>query len=143
MRLCDYHYPYAIFISKFMHYFEVDLEEEQYEVVKTSLEVNNDSLSKMGFTKIGGKWVSKDGDQVGSSNGAHVEDGGEKQADIVAASGDVDVGFQAGDNDVGPSARIIGERITFMSPFERLMLRMMDNFADEQMSHHELCVAHF
>jgi len=31
----------------------------------------------MGFTKIGGKWVSKDGDQVGSSSGAHAEDGGE------------------------------------------------------------------
>jgi len=58
MRLSDYHYPYAILISKFLHYFEVDLEEEQSNVVKTSHEVNNGSRSKMGFTKIGGKWVS-------------------------------------------------------------------------------------
>ena len=26
MRLCDFHYPYAILISKFLHYFEVDIE---------------------------------------------------------------------------------------------------------------------
>ena len=25
MRLCDYHYPYAILTTKFLHYFEVDL----------------------------------------------------------------------------------------------------------------------
>jgi len=30
-----------------------------------------------------------------------------------------------------------------MSPFERLMLRRMDNFADDQRSHHEFCVARF
>jgi len=47
-----------------LHYFEIDFKEELYEVVKPSHEVNNGSLNKMGFTKIGGKWVSKDGDQV-------------------------------------------------------------------------------
>jgi len=44
-----------------LHYFEVDLEEEQFEIVKTLSEINNGSLSKMGFTKVGGRWVSKDG----------------------------------------------------------------------------------
>ena len=33
MRLCDFHYPYAILISKFLHYFEVDIEGEQAEVI--------------------------------------------------------------------------------------------------------------
>ena len=28
MRLSDYHYPYVVFISKFLNYFEVDLEEK-------------------------------------------------------------------------------------------------------------------
>ena len=37
----------------------------------------------------------------------------------------------------------MGERITSMSPFERLMVSRMNNFADEQRSHHELCVARF
>jgi len=97
----------------------------------------------MCFTKIGGKWVSKDGDQVGSSSGAHAKDGGEEKADIVVVGGDVDDGFHAGDDDVGPSARIIVEHITFISPFKTLMLIMMDNFADEQKSHHEFCVPRF
>ena len=68
MRLGDYHYPYAVLISKFLHYFEVNL--ETFELVKSTQELNNGSLSKMGFTKIGGKWLSKDGDHGASSSGA-------------------------------------------------------------------------
>ena len=70
LRLCDFHYPYAILISKFLHYFEVDIEGELAEVIKSSSEINSGSLSKMGFTKIGGRWVSKDGDQADPS-GTH------------------------------------------------------------------------
>jgi len=70
IRLSDYHYPYVVLIIKFLHYFEVDLEGELSELVKTSSEINNDSLSKMGFTKIGGVWVSKEG-EAGSTSGAH------------------------------------------------------------------------
>ena len=48
MRLSDYHYPYVILISKFLNYFEVNLEDETFELVKSTHEVNNESLSKMG-----------------------------------------------------------------------------------------------
>ena len=58
MRLSDFHYPYAILISKFLHYFEVNIEEELAEIINPSSEINSGSLSKMGFTKIGGRWVS-------------------------------------------------------------------------------------
>jgi len=67
MRLCDFHYPYAILISKILHYFEVDIEGELAKVIKPSSEIHSGSLSKMGFTKIGGRWVSKDDDQAGPS----------------------------------------------------------------------------
>jgi len=61
----------------------------------------------MGFTKIGGKWVSKVGEQVGSSNAIHAED----DEGEPAIGGD-DVGYHAeegnvgscGAYDVGPSA---------------------------------------
>jgi len=59
MRLTDYHYPYAVLISKFLLYFEVNLEDETSKLVKSTQEMNNGSLSKMGFTKIDGKWVRK------------------------------------------------------------------------------------
>jgi len=95
----------------------------------------------MGFTKIGGKWVSKDGYQAGSSSGAHVEDGDKEQTDVVA--GGDGVRFQAREDDVGSSAGIMGDHITSMSPFERLVLRRMDDLADEQRSHHKFCVPCF
>ena len=41
--------------------------------------MNNGSLNKMGFTKIGGKLVSKDGEHGGSSSGAHAEHDEEDQ----------------------------------------------------------------
>jgi len=81
MRLSDYHHPYAILISKFLYYFEVNLDGETSKLVKSTFEVNIGSLSKMGFTKINGKWASKDGGQGGSSSGLHAEHGEEDQED--------------------------------------------------------------
>jgi len=88
-RLSDYHYPYAILISKFLHYFEVNLDGETSELVKSTFEVNNDSLSKMGFININGKWVSKDGGQGGSSSDLHAEHGEEDQEDNEGADMDL------------------------------------------------------
>jgi len=100
MRLSDHHYPYVVLVSKFLLYFEVNLEDETSELVKSTQELNNGSLSKMGFTKVGGKWISKDGDLgVSSSAAADLEEG--EHAD--------DMDFQHEDQpeanqDVGPSA---------------------------------------
>jgi len=54
MRLSDYHYPYAVLISKFILYFEVNLEDETSELVKSTQEMNNGSLSKLGFMVANG-----------------------------------------------------------------------------------------
>jgi len=80
MRLSDYHYPYAVLISKFLLYFKVNLEDETSELVKSTQEMNNGSLSKMGFTKISERWVSKDGDHGGSSSAAAADFDEEDQA---------------------------------------------------------------
>jgi len=69
-RLSDYHYPYVVLISKFLLYFEMNLEDETSELVKSTQEMNSGSLSKMRFTKINGKWVSKYGDHGASSSAA-------------------------------------------------------------------------
>ena len=47
----------------------VNLEDETSELIKSTQELNNGSLSKMGFTKVGGKCISKDGDHGASSSG--------------------------------------------------------------------------
>ena len=82
MRLSDYHYPYVVLISKFLLYFEVNLEDETSELVKSTQEMNNGSLSKMWFTKINGKWVSKDGDHDASSSVATTDFDEDHAADM-------------------------------------------------------------
>ena len=100
MRLSDYHYPYAVLISKFLLYFEVNLEDETSELVKSTQELNIGSLSKMGFTKVGGKWISKDGDFGASSSAAsdHAQD--EHVADMDFQHEDLPKAHE----DAGPSA---------------------------------------
>jgi len=134
MRLCNFHYPYPILIFKLLHYFEVDIKRELAEVIKPSSEINSGSLSKMGFTKIGGKWVSKDGDQAGPSGtneGDEPEDAA-TQDEPAAETREVD------HNDA-----YMGERMTTMSPFERLMINRMDTFAENQRNLHDLCESRF
>ena len=144
MRLSDYNYPYSILISKFLNQFEVDLEEETSELVKSTHEVNNGSLSKMGFTKIGGRWVSKDGEQGGSSSGAHAEqDEEEQQAAEVVEVDAQDEDQPAADTSAGTSVGNQGNRILSMSPFERFMVNKFDNFVENQRNFHDLCTTNF
>jgi len=109
IRLSYLHYPYAILISKFLHYFEVDVEEEMAEIIKPSSEINSGSLSKMGFTKIGGKWVSKDGDHVSPSG---INDGEEPEAVVNQEEPAAET------HEAGPSDGYMGEMMTSMSSFE-------------------------
>ena len=136
MRLCDFHYPCAILISKFLHYFEVNIEGELAEVIKPSSEINSGSLSKMGFTKIGGRWVSKDGDQAGPSG---TNEGDEPED--AAMQDEPAAGTQEDDhNDTNDH---MGERMTTISPFERLMINRMDTFADNQRNLYDMCESRF
>jgi len=138
MRLSDYHYPYDVLISKFLN-FEMNLEDETSELVKSTQEVNNVSLRKMGFTKINGKWVSKDGDHGGSSSVA--------PADFDEEDQDVDMNVQNEEqpstNNVGTSVGHQGDRIPSMSSFERFMVNRLDSFPENQRNLHDLCVTNF
>jgi len=142
MRLSDYHYPYCILISKFLHYFEVNLEGETFEFVKSTFEVNNGSLSKMGFTKINGKWVSKDDGQGGSSSGLHVEHGEEDQEDAEGADMVFPNTEQPATNfGVGTSVGHQGDKTPSMSSFESYMVNMLHGFAENQRNLHDHCVS--
>jgi len=116
-------------ISKFLHYFDVDIEEELVEIIKPSSETKSGSLRKMGFTKIGERWVSKDGDQAGPS-GTHDEE------TEVAANLDEPAAETHG---AGPGVDHMGEKMTSKSSFEMLTINRMDNFPENQRNLHELC----
>ena len=139
MRLSDYHYPYVVLISKFLLYFEVNLEDETYELVKSTQDLNNGSLSKMGFTKIGGKWISKDGDHGASSSVV---------ADLDEEEHVADMDFQHEDQPetnqgAGTSAGNQADEMSTMSSFERYMVNRLDGFAENQRNLHDLCVSNF
>ena len=139
MRLSDYHYPYVVLISKFLLYFEVNLEDETSELVKSTQEVNNGSLSKMGFTKINGKWVSKDGDHGGSSSVAPADFDEDQDANMNVQNDEQ----PATDFDAGTSAGHQGDGTPSMSSFERYMVDRLDGFAENQRNLHDLCVTNF
>jgi len=144
MRLSDYYYPYAILISKFLNYFEVNLDDETSELVKSTHEVNNGSLSKMGFSKINGRWVSKDGDYGGFSSGAHAKHDEEDQE--VAEGADMNVQNEdqpATDLGVGTSVGHQGNRTPSMFSFESYMVNRLDSFVENQRNLHDLCVTNF
>ena len=140
MRLSDYHYPYVVLISKFLLYFEVNLEDESSELVKSIQEMNNGSLRKMGFTKISGKWVSNDGDQGGSSSAAAADFDEEDQD----AEMDIHHEEQPATNfGAGTSAGDQGDEMPSMYSFERYMVNRLDGFAENQINLHDLCVSNF
>jgi len=140
MRLSDYHYPYVVLVSKFLIYFEVNLEDETSELVKSTQEMNIGSLSKMGFTKVGGKWISKDGDFGASSSvvAGHEQD---EPAGMDFQHEDLPEEHQ----DAGLSAGVGNqeERMQTMSSFERLKVNRLDSFAENQRNLHYLCVSNF
>jgi len=67
----------------------------------------------MGFTKIGGIWVSKDGDQAGSSSEVHI--GEEHERKVVATENEPVGAHEAGPSDVNMEERIV-EQDALMSP---------------------------
>jgi len=110
IRLSDYNFSYVILVFKFLQYFEVDLNEELSEVVKTSHKINNGSLSKMRFIKFHNKEVSKEEEQASPSPGSnrYISDQVEQDVgDQVEQSVDDQTGQDAGANDeVGPSTAV-------------------------------------
>jgi len=120
-----------------LQYFEDNLDEELYEVLKSSHEVNNGSLIKMRFLKVNDYWVNKEDDSDGAS------------ARSSATAGP--------SVSVGPSTRIdefynmqalvayesLVDHGIPMSRFERLMINRMDTMANDQKEHYEFCAARF
>jgi len=101
--------------------------------------MNNGSLSNMGFTKISGRWVSKDGDHCGSSSVATANFDEEGQAAYM----DIHNEDHPATFDAGTSAGHQGDEIPSMSSFERYMVNRLDGFAENQRNLHDLCVTNF
>ena len=73
----DYRFPYAILVSKLIDYFGVDVTNERNDLIKAVSEIDNSTLTKMGFHKIEDKWVvlnGKDPQAEHEASNLHNED---------------------------------------------------------------------
>ena len=92
------------------------------------------------FTKVGGKWISKDGDHGASSSGAaNLEQ--DEPADMDVQNEDPPEDYQ----DAGPSsgARDQEDGMPTMFSFDRYMINRLDTFGENKRNLHDLCVSNF
>jgi len=79
-RLIDYRFPYVILVSKLIDYFGIDTSNERNETIKAVSEIDNSTLTKMGFHKVEDCWVFLKGKTPQEEHGAlnlNNEDGDE------------------------------------------------------------------
>ena len=69
-RLTDYRFPYAILVSKLIDHFGIDTSNERNDTIKTVSEIDNSTLTKMGFHKIEDNWVVLKGKNPQEEHGA-------------------------------------------------------------------------
>ena len=69
-RLTDYRFPYAVLVSKLIDYFGIDTSNERNETIKAVSEIDNSTLTKMGFHKVEDCWVFLKGKTPQEEHGA-------------------------------------------------------------------------
>jgi len=69
-RLTDYRFPYAILVSKLIDYFGIDISNERNETIKAVSEIDNSTLTKMGFHKVEDSCVILKGKNPQEEHGA-------------------------------------------------------------------------
>jgi len=128
-KLNDYKLSYAIFISRMLEFFEVDLVDELAENLKATSEINQSMLNRIGLQKVNRAWTYKgrDSEGIGTSGVSAQED--EEMPDSEATTTMLPF--------VPPAPQEEP-----MSSFERLMISRLDNMTEEQRARHEYCVTH-
>ena len=117
----EFKVPYAMLISNFIEYYDIDVENELSEEVKAHCEITVATLNKIGLKKVNeNQWICK----------ASAEE------DKMDGPGTSVVAEQFTGEDLGT-----GEQ--FYSNFEQLMINQLNNIETNQRSHHEYCETHF
>jgi len=155
-RLPDYRFPFAIFVSKLIDYFEVDTTNESNDTIKAASEIDNSIPMKMGFHKEEDSWVfRRNVAHRAEQEAAHHEDGEEENAEINREEEHV----QHMDESPGHSfvnedvpATNYNALVAYQAPeyrgeplsmFERQVLDRLDTFTDDQKTYFEMTQARF
>ena len=149
-RLPDYRFPYAIFVSKLIDYFEVDTTNERNDTIKVASEIDNSTLLKMGFQKEDDNWVfRRNAANRAENEAANPENEEEENADGVQHMDESSV-HSSGNEDVAATSQnalVAYEEPEYrgepLSMFERQVLSRLDTLTYDQKAHYEMTYARF
>ena len=117
----EFKIPYAILISSFIEYYDIDVENELSEEVKAQSEITVATLNKIGLKKVNdNQWICKATAEEDETEGAGTSTAAEQ--------------FTRGDMGTGEQS---------FSRFEQLMINQLNNIESNQKSHLEYCETHF
>ena len=149
-RLPDYRFPYAIFVSKLIDYFEVDTTNERNDTIKEASEIDNSTLLKIGFQKEDDNWVFRRNVANRAENEAADRENEEgENADGVQHMDESPV-HSFGNEDVAATSQnalVAYEEPEYrgepLSMFERQVLSRLDTLTYDQKAHYEMTYARF
>jgi len=134
----EYRIPYVTMLSKFIDYFEIDVEDEIIEEVKTVNQISAPNLTKIGLVKLKNKkWVSKADE--GTTDEDNEEESTEEESEESADEADMEHD-QAGMTTETPIADAGQD---YFAGFEQRMFNQLNNMQDQHHVHHEYCQTHF
>ena len=155
-RLPDYRFPFAIFVSKLINYFEVDTTNERNDNIKAASEIDNSTLMKMGFHKEEDGWVfRRNVAHKAEQEAAYHEDGEEENARInreeehVQHMDESPIHFfvnedvAATDYNALVAYQALEYRGEPLSMFERQVMDRLDTLKDDQKTYFEMTQARF
>ena len=117
----EFKIPYAISISSFIEYYDIDVENELSEEVKAQSEITVATLNKIGLKKVNdNQWICKATTEEDETEGAGTSTAAEQ--------------FTGADMGTGERS---------LSRFEQLMINQVNSIESNQKSHHEYCETHF
>jgi len=119
----EFRIPYAILLSGFIEYYDIDVKNELVEEVKAHSEITVATLPKIGLKKVNdNQWICKE-----SAEEDELEDVGTGTSTATKQFTGEDMGT--------------GEK--FYSGFEQLMIDQLGSIESSQRNHHEFCETDF
>jgi len=125
-------------LSKFIDYFEIDVEDEIVEEVKAVNQISTANLTKIGLVKLKNKkWICK------ADEGTTDDDNEEESTEGESEESENEDDEANMDHD---QARMASETPTgqdYFAGFEQRMFNQLNNMQDQHRVHHEYCQTHF
>jgi len=149
-RLPDYRFPYVIFVSKLIDYFEVDTANERNDIIKAASEIDNSTLLEMGFQKEEDSWVFKRNVANRAENEAADPTNEEEENVDGVQHMDESPAHSSANKDVAATSQnalVAYEEPVYrgepLSMFERQVLSRLDTLTYDQKAHYEMTQARF